>query len=90
MAVVGTNIARQGVATQSQVPLLKAKGAARYAIDGNTDGIFAKRSCTQTSRVNDPWWMVTFTDDILMTDVIITNRADCCGELCQHGCSYES
>ena len=81
MTVVGTNIARQGVATQTRKYSLKAKGFAAYAIDGNTDGIFAKGSCMHTEPVSDPWWKVTFMDDILVTDVIITNRADCCGEL---------
>ena len=81
ISVVGTNIARQGVATQLRKYSLKATGFAAFAIDGNTDGMFADGSCSQTEPVSDPWWKVKFMDDILMTDVIITNRADCCGEL---------
>ena len=53
---------------------------ARYAIDGNTDGDMEHWSCSRTLFTTDPWWKVTFTDDILATDVIIINRADCCGE----------
>ena len=53
---------------------------ARYAVDGNTDGDMKHLSCSRTQFTTDPWWKVTFSDPILATDVIIVNRADCCGE----------
>ena len=76
MTVVGANIARQGVATQSST---SSNGHARYAIDGTVDGVFNHHSCTHTSPSTNPWWQVTFNDEVLLDEVIITNRADCCG-----------
>ena len=76
MTVVGKNLARQGVATQSST---SANGQARYAIDGNLDGNFDHHSCTHTSPSTNPWWQVTFNNELLLREVIITNRADCCG-----------
>ena len=76
MTVVGKNLARQGVATQSST---SSNGLARYAIDGNADGDFMHHSCSHTSESTNPWWKVTFKDEILLDHIIITNRADCCG-----------
>ena len=76
MTVVGKNLARLGVATQSST---SSNGHARYAIDGNLDGVFSHHSCTHTSASTNPWWKVTFNDEILFHEVIITNRADCRG-----------
>ena len=77
MTVTGTNIARQGKATQSST---KSHHSARYAIDGKADGDFDPNSCTETQRSNDPWWQVTFEDYVLLEEVIITYGADCCGK----------
>ena len=76
MTVVGTNLARLGVATQSST---LANGPARYAIDGNVDGVYSHHSCTYTTPSTNPWWKLTFSDEVLLDEVIITNRADCCG-----------
>ena len=78
MTVVGKNLARLGVATQSST---SSKGHARNAIDGNLDGVFSHNSCTLTSASTNPWWKVTFNDLILFHEVIVTNRADCCGTI---------
>ena len=76
MTVVGKNLARLGVATQSST---SSNGLAQYAIDGNLDGDFKHHSCARTSESTNPWWKVTFKDEILLHQIIITNRADCCG-----------
>ena len=72
-----TNLALEGIASQSSQ---HGRGYARKAIDGNTDGNFFHGSCTHTSDNNDPWWMITFKNMILVDEVIIANRADCCGK----------
>ena len=76
--VEGTNIALQGNATQVSTAIWPTSYA-KYAIDGNLDGNRFHRSCALSNSSKDPWWKVTFTEDILATVVIITNRADCCG-----------
>ena len=77
MTVTATNIARQGKATQSSTD---SHYHARYAIDGKVDGDFRHNSCTKTDLSVDPWWKVTFQDYVLVEEVIIINRADCCGK----------
>ena len=72
-----TNLALEGIASQSSQ---YGSGYARKAIDGKTDGNFSHGSCTHTSHNNDPWWMITFKNMILVNEVIIANRADCCGK----------
>src|SRR5207245_2195468 len=47
------NIALEGEATQSSTAY---EGAARLAIDGQTDGDFDKKSTTHTERSENPWW----------------------------------
>ena len=77
MTVSGINIASQGTATQSTT---KSNYSARYAIDGKADGDFNHNSCTKTHLSIEPWWKVTFEDYVLMEEVVVTNRADCCGK----------
>ena len=58
---------------------------ATNAVDGNIDGIFDHHSCSYA--VHEKWfgtfWTVEFANDmlILVDGVVITTRADCCGEL---------
>ena len=53
------------------------------AIDGNADGNFAHHSCSKTTADSSGhvWWSATFKELIEVEGIIITNRADCCGEL---------
>ena len=37
-------------------------------------------SCTKTRREKYPWWKVTFKYYVLVKEVIIVNRGDCCGK----------
>ena len=74
---LGKNIARQGVATQSST---HGEGYAKRGIDGNVDGDYSHNSCSHTDTPsNNPWWKVTFKHDVLVTEVVLSNRADCCG-----------
>ena len=75
---LGENFARHGVATQSST---HGVGYAKRGIDGNVDGLYPHHSCSHTNVPNnDPWWKVTFKHDVLVTEVVLSNRADCCGK----------
>ena len=53
------------------------------AIDGDTDGNFTHHSCSKTTADSSghAWWSAIFEELIEVEGVVITNRADCCGEL---------
>ncbi|PWA33138.1 hypothetical protein CCH79_00018706, partial [Gambusia affinis] len=77
------NVALRGKATQSS----QFKGepwnafvSASNAIDGNLNSDLKKGSCTHTETENNPWWRVDLLDSYVVTQVVITNRGDCCGE----------
>ncbi|XP_038135477.1 fucolectin-2 [Cyprinodon tularosa] len=73
------NVALRGKATQSQ-RYFGIYGAASNAIDGNRSPIFHDDSCTHTSNQTNPWWRVDLLDSYIITQIIITNRGDCCEE----------
>ena len=73
------NIALNGNATQVST---RAGTKPEFAIDGNIDGDMSHKSCIRTDTYQDyPWWKVTFKYHILVREVIIVNRALCCGKL---------
>ena len=74
----GTNFASEGYATASST---ESKGYPRNAIDGDPDGVFRHKRCTQTTKQLSPWWKVTLEFDVKFGEVVIVNRADCCGKL---------
>ncbi|MED6288834.1 hypothetical protein CHARACLAT_030339, partial [Characodon lateralis] len=76
------NVALRGKATQSQryEGSWDVFGAASNAIDGNTDSAFKDGSCSHTARQTNPWWRVDLLDSYIVTQIIITNRRDCCPE----------
>ncbi|MFT3992209.1 MAG: PA14 domain-containing protein [Luteolibacter sp.] len=63
-------------ATQSST----AGGDASKAIDGNTSGIFAEGSVTQTQNVQNSWWKVDFGQNREVAQVVLWNRTDDYGE----------
>ena len=72
------NYARQ---SSNQIEL---RASAPKAVDGNADGIFGHNSCSKTIRDTSyisVWWRVQLYRLIQVDGVVITNRADCCGEL---------
>uniref|UniRef100_A0A3Q2EDH2 Si:ch211-215k15.4 n=1 Tax=Cyprinodon variegatus TaxID=28743 RepID=A0A3Q2EDH2_CYPVA len=79
-AYIYQNVALRGKATQSS----QLKGdnhgyvGAYNAIDGNRNSDLKKGSCTHTDAENNPWWRVDLLDSYIVTEVIITNRGDCC------------
>ena len=71
----GINYARGGFATS-----LSVRSDGHKAIDGKADGDFKHGSCTRTGVKYQPWWQVYLTKQISVREVVITNRADCCGK----------
>ena len=55
-------------------------GHATKAVDGDRNGQYFGKSCTETNYEADPWWAVNLQESVVVTSVYITNRADCCGE----------
>ncbi|XP_007569935.1 fucolectin-1-like [Poecilia formosa] len=77
------NVALRGRATQSQRyqgAEWGGFGAASNAIDGNRNSAFQDGSCSHTERQSNPWWRVDLLDSYVVTQVIVTNRGDCCEE----------
>ena len=71
-------MAIDGTAMQSST---LGKYDARLAIDGNPDANYRHGSCIRTKIQDDPWWRVMFKRLVLVKEVIIVNRAHCCGKL---------
>ena len=70
-----TNVALNKTAFQSSV---HTYGAPSLAVDGNTDGILKRKSCSRTSYEFLPWWAVDLGFATSVFAVEITNRMDCC------------
>lgn len=68
------NVALKRPAKQSS---LYTDAAAGRAVDGNTDGTYAKGSVAHTSgQDNDPWWEVELASDLPVERVVVWNRTD--------------
>ncbi len=67
------NIALKGKASQVSTAY---DGPAKYAIDGNTDGDYAKKSVTHTDESKDPWLEVDLGSVKPISKVIVWNRTD--------------
>ena len=52
---------------------------AGLAVDGDISSHFDKRSCSSTKEDDRPWWTADLLREYLVTEVVITNRGDCCG-----------
>ncbi|KAK3523177.1 hypothetical protein QTP86_021713 [Hemibagrus guttatus] len=71
------NVALGGITTQSSTV---AHYTAPYAIDGNRETNVHLHPCTHTIPENNPWWRVDLLVVYNISNVIITNRGDCCPE----------
>jgi len=69
-----SNVALRGEARQSSTA---SDGPAKLAIDGNTDGDYAKaKSTTHTETSTDPWWEVDLKSATPVDRVVLWNRTD--------------
>ena len=69
----GKNVALNKVAKQSTTDF---EGAASRAVDGNTDGAYAKGSQTHTTSQNNPYWEVDLGQEYPIDSVVIWNRTE--------------
>ncbi|MCG8649112.1 MAG: DUF1553 domain-containing protein, partial [Pirellulales bacterium] len=69
----GENVALAGKASQSSIGF---GGKASFAIDGITDGDFAKNKTTHTNKQDDPWLEIDLTESKPIDRVVIWNRTD--------------
>ena len=69
----GKNVARSGKASQSSTGF---NGPAKFAIDGNTDGEYAKMSVTHTIQEDNPWLEIDLGSRRKVDQIKIYNRTD--------------
>ena len=70
----GSNIALRGTASQSSTAF---DGPARFAIDGNTDGVYDQsRTTTHTGSSANPWWEVDLKSAAPIERLVVWNRTD--------------
>ncbi len=69
----GSNIATAGKASQSTTDFA---GPPEYAIDGNTDGEYNKKSVTHSAISDNPWWELDLTRSAPVERVVLWNRTD--------------
>ena len=67
------NVALKGKASQISTGF---NGPPKLAIDGNTDGDYAKMSVTHTAQGKDPWWEVDLGSELPISKVVVWNRMD--------------
>ncbi|XP_063297673.1 uncharacterized protein LOC134586094 [Pelobates fuscus] len=72
------NIALRGRAAQSSI--YSHLNVAINAIDGNLDSNFNHGSCSCTTIEMSPWWRVDLLTSYQISEIVITNRGDCCGQ----------
>ena len=67
------NVALKGKAKQSSTDF---GGNAQYAIDGITDGDFARHTTSHTKQSDDPWWELDLKGEQELNRIVIWNRTD--------------
>ncbi|CAI9620749.1 unnamed protein product, partial [Staurois parvus] len=72
------DIALRGRATQSSTYIGITN--AINAIDGNLDTNLYHGSCSTTNLDTSPWWRVDLLRPYKISQIVITNRGDCCSE----------
>ncbi|XP_069588193.1 fucolectin-like [Ranitomeya imitator] len=73
-----TNVARNGEASQVSDYETPIAALAKNAIDGISDTDFYKGSCIHTEYAKDAWWKVDLKQNYRISNVVLTNRMDCC------------
>jgi hypothetical protein len=73
VTVTDPNLARGKTATQSST---SGAAVAARAVDGNTNGVFASGSVTQTNLSTQPWWQVDLGSAAAVSTVTVWTRTD--------------
>ncbi|XP_077984813.1 uncharacterized protein LOC144439400 [Glandiceps talaboti] len=69
----------EGVTVSQSSTNAKVGGTADRAVDGNKDSnLRSGKSCTQTNKEFQPWWLMELSESRGIYKVVITNRQDCC------------
>ncbi|CAJ0955947.1 unnamed protein product [Ranitomeya imitator] len=55
-------------------------GVCLTTFDGGNDTTYLKGSCTHTNQVKNPWWKLDLKQIYKISNVVLTNRMDCCPE----------
>lgn len=55
-------------------------GYSYNAVDGNTGSDYHNDRCTATVHEANPWWSVDLGQEIIVTSLMVVNRADCCSK----------
>ncbi|XP_077127865.1 uncharacterized protein LOC143783346 [Ranitomeya variabilis] len=76
----GSNKAKSGEASQESDLKNPVMGYAKNAIDGGNDTTYNNGSCTHTNQVKNPWWKLNLKQIYKISNVVLTNRMDCCPE----------
>ncbi len=71
------NVARGTAVSQSSTLY---GGLAELAIDTSTDGVYTHGSVTHTANEFQPWWEIDLGQVYYLTEVVLWNRTDCCGD----------
>ncbi|XP_077998636.1 uncharacterized protein LOC144451619 [Glandiceps talaboti] len=71
------NVAEEGTASQSSD---RYGVDANRAIDGNANSNWDGASCSHTNSDQGAWWKVDLGKSYAVSEVIVTNRQDCCSE----------
>jgi hypothetical protein len=69
----GANVALQAKASQSSTDY---KGPAKLAIDGNTSGVYTKKTVTHTKKSRNPWIEIDLGSEKLIDRVVLWNRTE--------------
>jgi mono/diheme cytochrome c family protein len=69
----GANVALKGKASHSSQYM---DAAAARAIDGRTDGDYAKGSVSHTNQEDNPWWEVDLGAEMPVDRIVVWNRTD--------------
>lgn len=72
------NVALTGVASQSSD--YSAQNVASKAIDGNVSGYWPDGSIASTNNDAGAWWQLQLTGITAISEIVVFNRTDCCGE----------
>ena len=85
------NLATGGTATQSTTRVGSGANVASAAIDGNTNGTWGANTTTHTLNQPYSWWQVDLGESGAIDEVVLHNRADCCGNrLAQSGSRFST
>lgn len=74
---LAVNVAEGQEATQSST---HGDAHAYMAVDGNDYGVYGRGTVAHTGRDQQAWWQVDLGENVEITEIVLWNRTDCCGD----------